>query len=235
MENLERKLYYKKIGVYRIYSKFNNKSYIGSSSNLYSRINLHVKELENNKHHSPPLQNHYNKYGKHDLILEIICFCSKNELYQLELNNIIKYDSFRTGFNCLEFPGSFIGYIPTEEQLLKFKNIQKLNAVKYREGLLKNLEKARLAKLKYPSIRPTWLFEREVTKETRLKMSNAAKKRGVNHNKIVIQKDKNNIFINEFESALEAQRKTGIACTNIGKCCLGERKTAGKYKWSFKN
>lgn len=232
MKNLERRLYYKKIGVYRIYSLFNNKSYIGSSSNLYQRINLHIKELEYNKHHSFHLQNHYNKYGKDDFCLEILCFCTKNELFQLELENIIKYDSFNNGFNCLEIPGSFIGYKFTEEQILNLKSIGKINAIKYRDSLLERLEKARLSVKNNPIIVDWWIGKKH-KESSKSKMSESAKNRGINYSKKIIQKDFNNNLINEFESAYEAERKTGIKATNIGKCCLGKRKSAGRFKWEF--
>lgn len=36
-----------------------------------------------------------------------------------------------------------------------------------------------------------------------------------------------------FDSAREAERKTGINNGNIGKVCLGKRKTSGGYHWRF--
>lgn len=232
MKNLERKNYYKKSGIYRIYSIKNNKSYIGSTSNLYGRINLHIKDLEYNKHHSIHLQRHYNKYGKDDLVIEILCFCEKDKLYKLELENILIYDSYENGFNCLQIPGSFLGYKFTEEQLNKLKKIQKENSVKYRKSLLERLEKARKSKKDNPVITDWWIGKKH-TLETKKKMSLSAKKRGFNNGKKIVQRDMNDNFISTYESAYEAQRITGIQATNIGKCCLGERRSAGKFKWEF--
>jgi hypothetical protein len=36
-----------------------------------------------------------------------------------------------------------------------------------------------------------------------------------------------------YESMVQAQRGTGICASSIGKVCLGERKTAGSFHWSF--
>lgn len=52
--------------------------------------------------------------------------------------------------------------------------------------------------------------------------------------KAVMQYDKNDNFISEYGSALEAKRKTGISNSNIGTCCRGFIDFAGGYKWKFK-
>lgn len=52
--------------------------------------------------------------------------------------------------------------------------------------------------------------------------------------KAVLQFDKENNFIKEYESLNEAERQTGIFQTNIGKCCSKKRKTAGGYIWRLK-
>lgn len=44
---------------------------------------------------------------------------------------------------------------------------------------------------------------------------------------------KNEKIINEFDSMIQAQRKTKIPISNISKCCSGERKSAGGYKWKY--
>lgn len=51
--------------------------------------------------------------------------------------------------------------------------------------------------------------------------------------KPIVALDDNNNIVAWFESASEAQRKTGIASPNIRKACLGERKHAGGFKWEY--
>lgn len=54
--------------------------------------------------------------------------------------------------------------------------------------------------------------------------------------KPVIQLDMNNNYINDYPSSKEAQRQTGIQQSNINQVCNNEkRKSAGGYKWKYKN
>ena len=56
------------------------------------------------------------------------------------------------------------------------------------------------------------------------------------HNmKTVIQFTKEGTFVAEYESALMAKNITGISNGHIGACCLGKRKSAGGFKWAYKN
>ena len=50
----------------------------------------------------------------------------------------------------------------------------------------------------------------------------------------VIQLDLNDNILNVFESMRQAERETGIPSGNINRCCNGERKSAGGYKWKRK-
>lgn len=51
----------------------------------------------------------------------------------------------------------------------------------------------------------------------------------------VIQFDKNNNFIKEWESIANAGNILQINKSNISLCCKKKRKTAGGYKWEYKN
>jgi len=66
------------------------------------------------------------------------------------------------------------------------------------------------------------------------KISNFAK---IKFSKSVVQLDLNDNFIKEFESGTEAGRQTGIKQATISLCCrkAPHAKTAGGYKWMFKN
>lgn len=39
--------------------------------------------------------------------------------------------------------------------------------------------------------------------------------------------------IKVYKSLSEAAKETSINIANISKCCLGQRKTAGGYKWRY--
>lgn len=53
--------------------------------------------------------------------------------------------------------------------------------------------------------------------------------------KAVTQYSKDNVFIKEFYSQNEASRQTGIPQSNICNCCKGKHKTAGGFKWYYKD
>jgi len=57
-----------------------------------------------------------------------------------------------------------------------------------------------------------------------------------NHNaKKVLQYDLNNNFIKEFESISKASKILKIQRNSIKNCCQNKQKTAGKFKWKYKN
>ena len=54
---------------------------------------------------------------------------------------------------------------------------------------------------------------------------------GSNHKPVLQIKD--GIIINSFCSLSEAERKTGAKCSNIVRCCKGQRKTAKGFQWEY--
>jgi group I intron endonuclease len=80
--------------------------YIGSAVNIRKRWNEHLNELRLAIHHSPKLQRHYNKYGKDDLVFEIIIQHDRNELIELEQTFM---DLYKPYFNCSPTAGSTLG------------------------------------------------------------------------------------------------------------------------------
>ena len=53
--------------------------------------------------------------------------------------------------------------------------------------------------------------------------------------KKILQYDLNNVFLKEWDSAMEIQRNLKINNSNIIACCISKRKTAGGFKWKYKN
>lgn len=58
---------------------------------------------------------------------------------------------------------------------------------------------------------------------------------GINNknSKAINQYSLGGVFIKEYHSTIEASRQTNINRSNITQCCLGKRKTASSFKWSF--
>lgn len=65
-----------KSGIYCILNIQNNKKYIGSSINIWQRLQKHFSLLRNNKHENIILQNSFNKNGEDSFI----CFVLENIL-----------------------------------------------------------------------------------------------------------------------------------------------------------
>ena len=88
-------------GIYKIFCVENNKCYIGKSVNLNKRLHNHYYDLKNNKHHSPYLQNAFNKYGIEKFYITILIsgIFTQDELSDLEKKYINHYDSYYNGFN----------------------------------------------------------------------------------------------------------------------------------------
>lgn len=49
----------------------------------------------------------------------------------------------------------------------------------------------------------------------------------------IVQLTKEGEFIKEFSAMQEAQRETGIWASNIQKCCTGQLKTTGGFRWMY--
>ncbi len=232
MEPLSRRSYFEVAGIYRIYH--NDKSYIGSSVNLYKRINAHINELIKGKSSNLKLQNYINKYGADAMqieVLEVMPSPSRSDLSDRETYFINLYDSVKHGFNCLSLAYSPLGSKWTDSQKNKLKIVAASNALKYREGLLKNLDKARQSKKLNGCKKPR--PHAPISEGTRQKMRASAIRRGANTGKPVAQYSIDGIYIKTFKSSHEAERETCIAQQNIGKCCLGKRPSAGGFKWAF--
>ena len=97
------------IGIYTIINNNSNKIYIGSSNNLYKRINDHIRELNKNIHCNPHLQNAYN-IDKDFFTIEVIATFNDIESIQIYEPLLIKlYQSNKPslGYNILtEYRGT---------------------------------------------------------------------------------------------------------------------------------
>lgn len=71
-------------GIYKIYCKINDRTYIGSSNNIERRFKEHVSNLRNNRHTNKYLQNSWNKYGEDNFSFSIITVCYEQERFKLE-------------------------------------------------------------------------------------------------------------------------------------------------------
>lgn len=80
--NLSSKELLGKSGIYKLSA--GGHVYVGSSKNLYARLIEHRRDLANNNHNNSFLQNVYNKYGIHDVQIDIIEYCDPDSRIQRE-------------------------------------------------------------------------------------------------------------------------------------------------------
>lgn len=91
-------------GVYRWFSPYTGKSYVGSSSDIWKRKNEHLRKLNLNEHENPKFQNAWNKYG--DFEFEMLAFCGEQDLLWQEQIAIDAFDAVRCGYNISPIAGA---------------------------------------------------------------------------------------------------------------------------------
>lgn len=166
--------------IYKIQSIIHpERCYIGSGIDIGVRWIRHRHELNKNRHHSPKLQNHYNKYGKDDLVFIIIEPCFPEFLIIREQYYI---DTLKPYFNICKKAGSVLGIKRTEEQIMKFRKAQKGRKVS--EETKEKLRQANLGKkqsietIKKRSLKMTGMKRSPHSEETKalLRLKNTGKK-----------------------------------------------------------
>lgn len=105
--------------------------YVGSATDYYGRIKMHRSLLKRNKHHSPILQYHFNKYGEDDLVYEILesrDYVDVNHLLAREQSWYYRFkynDKLIPYFNVNKIAGTTLGYRHTAESLKKISDASK--------------------------------------------------------------------------------------------------------------
>lgn len=99
------------VGIYAIVNKTNGRVYIGSSSNLTSRLTSHERALISNKHPNAEMQKDFNDncHFEFDVLYvhrasrkcgrTVISREERLDLYAMEWEYIQKYDSIEKGYN----------------------------------------------------------------------------------------------------------------------------------------
>lgn len=86
--------------IYKIINNITGEKYVGQTTNFSRRINDHKEKLRANKHKNPKLQASWNKYGEENFsIIKEQFDLTKEQLNQLEIDEIAKEDSYYNGFN----------------------------------------------------------------------------------------------------------------------------------------
>lgn len=103
-------------GVYAILCRASGRQYTGSSADIQKRWRQHKSMLRRGKHHSPPLQNAWNKYGEDAFEFVVLEECAVNLLLELEQHYI---DQCCDGYNCAPVAGTRRGVPQSPEARAK--------------------------------------------------------------------------------------------------------------------
>jgi group I intron endonuclease len=110
-------------GVYTIHNQVNHKCYIGSASNFIKRWHLHRHLLRNNKHHSPHLQNAWNKYGEAAFLFMRLQVVEDTE--QMLAIEQVFLDTLKPAYNASPTANSCKGVKRSEETRQKMREAQR--------------------------------------------------------------------------------------------------------------
>ena len=195
--------------IYKITSP-SGKIYIGSTFNIQNRISLY-KNLYSKSQRK--LYYSFVKYGWDNHIFEIIEECTSINRNEKEYFWGVYFNVLsKKGLNC-KLPKSDEYFTCISEETRQKMSEWQIGRKMSDEAKKKMSESAK---------------GKIVSEENRIKVSNF-------HSKSVLQFDLENNFIKEWKSSTEVQRVLKINQAHIGACCRKQRKTAGKFKWQFKN
>lgn len=192
-------------GIYAIKSTIDNRVYVGSAKNFKKRFHRHLSDLRKNKHHSPRLQNFFNKYGMNSLSFNILEVVSSDDSLikreQFYLTKICRFEGPVLDFNISPNAGSNTG-------IKRDKEFGEKVAAGNKRFYAEN-ESHRLGHIS--------------SKEERKNLS-LAKLKG----KKIAQYNRSGDFIKLYDTPAEASLGTNIPAKRIVENCCGNTKLADK-------
>lgn len=84
-------------GVYGILHFVSGRVYIGSASHIVHRLRCHLRMLRQKAHHSPKLQNAWNKYGENAFQFVALEFCEEPLLREREQFHLDTHQAWQSG------------------------------------------------------------------------------------------------------------------------------------------
>lgn len=242
--------------IYAIKNTITNDLYVGSALRFNNRKYYHIYDLENNKHHSPILQNSWNKYGSDAFVFSII---------EDDINNSILLEKeqywinkLHPRYNICKIAGSPIGIKHTQVSRNNMSASHKGKTLK--EMGHKDNCKCCICSRKDGINSPRYLkreyrecqcgcgikFEVIITSNKRFVSghngSNKGKKRSkesidLHRKKIskpILQFTLENDFIKEWESIKTASKTIKIREDGIIRNCKNRTKSYKNYIWKYK-
>ena len=209
---------WKKQGIYCITCAINGKKYIGSTKNIYRRINLHKCKLNKNdlKHNNQYFIDDWNKYGYENFDYYVLEYTEKNlkdkETYYIELYDTINREK---GYN-LRRDKTGIGMIPLDETRKRYSE-----AMKRRFSNPK--EKEKISKF----FKKFWKENEDVKQQ----MLDKVAKQNTKHH--ILQYTKEGEFVKRWETVRDILKENPTYKRhNIYAVCSGEKPSMYGFKWT---
>lgn len=104
-------------GIYRI--DIGKYSYYGSAASLSQRKSRHLRDLRADKHHSPYVQDVFNKYGEDEFTFTVLLVCEKEDLLFYEQKFLDKFFDEKFNMNTCRRANSQLGLLRSDETKAK--------------------------------------------------------------------------------------------------------------------
>lgn len=236
-----------------------NRVYVGQTIKLLKRLREHIMCSKIRPKSSPKFYNAIRKYGVEAFEVTILARCDIASLDSLEIHFIGQLNTLEIGFNLHDNPFLPLrGRKHTEEHKAKMSALKK--GVKRSPETVEKIRKAGIgrrpsdrciagfiARIKgkpkseaqKAKMREAALRRPSPSEDTRAKMrasqgssklcAEAALRRG----SPIVQKSLIGEPVSRFTSIAEAARQTRVNRTNINRCLVDGRLTAGGFKWQY--
>jgi hypothetical protein len=222
---------------YCVNNKINNKKYIGvSENNVIERFKVHQRDIT--KGSQLVFHRAVRKYGFNNFEFEWIKDytnqCNKEELFEIEKYYIFKHNTYINFENSNGYNMTLGGeggnthshkVYQYNKQTLRLINsfnsaveASKLTGVDF-SAILKNCKHIYKSAGSF-----IWCFEGELPRKY------------INNNQCSVRQYNRYTLelINEFDTILDAEKKTKVDYRQISACCLNKIKTAGNFIWTKK-
>lgn len=214
-----------KPGIYRCVNINDGRSYVGQTNSLQKRKKEHLQALKNHRHGNSHFQRAWDLHGEYNYEWQVVETCPLEELDELEIYWIDRYDAFRDGYNNTVGGGGARGFKHSEES--KEKRRERMlgpnNPMYGRTGSLNP------AYGKDHSGENNGMYGHHHS-ESANELNRQAHLGKLNTNSKPVICVETNQF---FWSMGEAKRVTGCDDTTITRCCRGIKKTCGGYHWRY--
>ena len=206
--------------IYTITNKTDNKTYVGQTvRELDTRWKDHLKKRSNCRY----LKSAIAKYGVENFVFKLVCITFDNQLDDMEIQYIQKYNCLvPNGYN-LRLGGNG-GRIHAETK----QKISESLKLTYKNGLTP--PRPQLGK-PHSEIHKKHLSE--CLKGRRLSQESINKRIISSRKNKIIQFDIHGNKLNSFDSCKEAAEYIGISLNSINLCCIGKAKTAKGFVWKY--